>query len=162
MASLLVVIIKQMCSLAEVSRLHRDDRHIELWQLLPENGRWPFDGVLGCAVDGQTGVAVQASNAAHIDDATCRKTKYFKKIKKIKKLGVRINKCKCQVLRIFDINKLFKDTLQFLKLASHITESLFWFRHFAFMFVWKLNFCFGPDNCFVTLFVPVLSISVCI
>ena len=64
-----MVVVKEVCGLGEVSGLDGHDGDVELGELLSEDGAGALHGVLGGAVDGEAGVAVEACNAAHIDDA---------------------------------------------------------------------------------------------
>ena len=59
-----------MRGFAEVSWLDGDNLDVELSELLPEDGGGALHGVLRCAVDRQTRVAVQTGHAAHVNDAT--------------------------------------------------------------------------------------------
>ena len=68
-----MVVVQQLCGLAEVSWLDGDDGNVELWELLAENGRRALDGVLGSTVDGEAGVAVETGNTADIDDTAWKK-----------------------------------------------------------------------------------------
>lgn len=63
------MIIEKMRGLAEISGLNCDDLDVEFGELLPEYGRGALHGVLGGAVNGEAGIAVQAGHAAHVDDA---------------------------------------------------------------------------------------------
>ena len=61
-----VVIVKQVCGLAEVSGLDCDHTDPELCHFLPHGAAEAFKGVLGSAVDRQTWVAVKPSHTAHV------------------------------------------------------------------------------------------------
>ena len=64
-----MMIVKQMCSLAEVSRLDGDHTNPELGHFLPHGTAEAFKGVFGSAVNRQTWVAVKASHTAYVHDA---------------------------------------------------------------------------------------------
>ena len=61
-----VVIVKQVCGLAEVSGLNGDDTDPKLCHFLPHGAAETFKGVLGSAVDRQSWVAVKPSHTAHV------------------------------------------------------------------------------------------------